>query len=61
MKNGALRMVLVVLVTILRCWWQNHYNGDFFITSRTCHQQTVRNMRYQVMPMRSLRTQRTEI
>ena len=40
-----------MLVTDLRCWWQNHYVGDFFryvgdflnvlnrsSTSQTCHQ-----------------------
>ena len=44
--------VTVMLVTDLRCWWQNHYVGDLFryvgdllnvlnrsLTSQTCHQQ----------------------
>ena len=41
-----------LMVTVFRCWWQNHYVGDFFCyvgdflnvlnrppTSQTCHQQ----------------------
>ena len=35
---------IVMLVTDLRCWWQNHYVGDFLnvlnrsTTSQTCRQ-----------------------
>ena len=48
MANDSMSMVFSysgdnVRVTIIRCWWQNHYVGDFFTTSQTFHQQIVYN------------------